>query len=203
MNAQEQFWRGGFGSEYAKRSPGNVEANIALFSRILPLTEGVRSIIEFGAGVGNNLRALRKLIPNANLGAIEVNELAAAKLRDVADVIGVGSMLDCRPDCAAETPPWDMTMTKGVLIHIAPDDLRRAYEVLWRVSRRYILIAEYYNPVPVEVEYRGHAGRLWKRDFAGEMLDIYSDLRLVEYGFVYHRDAFPQDDITYFLMEKR
>ena len=30
------------------------------------------------------------------------------------------------------------------------------------------------------------------------------DLRLVDYGFSYHRDrAFPQDDITWFLLEKR
>ena len=40
-------------------------------------------------------------------------------------------------------------------------------------------------------------------NFAGEMLDRFRDLRLVDYGFVYHRDVnFPQDDITWFLMEK-
>ena len=36
--------------------------------------------------------------------------------------------------------------------------------------------------------YRGHTARLFKRDFAGEMLDRFSDLRLVDYGFRYHRD---------------
>ena len=52
--------------------------------------------------------------------------------------------------------------------------------------------------------YRGHDARLFKRDFAGEMLDRFSDLRLVDYGFRYHRDpAHPADDLTWFLMEKR
>ena len=63
---------------------------------------------------------------------------------------------------------------------------------------------EYYNPTPVEVTYRGNTGKLFKRDFAGELLDKYSDLELVDYGFIYHRDnCFPQDDITWFLMEKK
>jgi len=63
---------------------------------------------------------------------------------------------------------------------------------------------EYYNPVPVEVSYRGHQGKLFKRDFSGEMLDKFKDLRLIRYGFVYHRDpSFPQDDITWFLLEKK
>jgi spore coat polysaccharide biosynthesis protein SpsF len=66
------------------------------------------------------------------------------------------------------------------------------------------LICEYYNPSPVAIPYRGHSDRLFKRDFAGEMLEMFADLKLVDYGFAYHRDpAFPQDDITWFLMEKR
>lgn len=45
---------------------------------------------------------------------------------------------------------------------------------------------------------------LFKRDFAGEMLEKYQDLQLVDYGFVYHGDAnFPQDDLTWFLLEKQ
>ena len=71
------------------------------------------------------------------------------------------------------------------------------------MSKRYICIVEYYNPTPVSVSYRGHDDRLFKRDFAGEMMDKYNDLRLVNYGFVYHRDLnFPLDDLTWFLLEK-
>jgi hypothetical protein len=35
------------------------------------------------------------------------------------------------------------------------------------------------------------------------LLDLYRELKLVNYGFVYHRDpSFPQDDFTWFLLEK-
>ena len=65
------------------------------------------------------------------------------------------------------------------------------------------MICEYYNPTPVTVPYRGASERLFKRDFAGELMDRF-DLALVDYGFVYHRDShFPQDDLTWFLLEKR
>lgn len=195
----ERFWAGEFGDEYTKRSPGNVAANAAMFGRVLARTGHLESAIEFGAGIGSNLVAIAMLSPGVEPWAVEINEDAINYLRDVGVKVIFGSMLDAIPS----KPCHDLAFTKGVLIHIAPDDLPRAYEVLYRASNRYILLAEYYNPTPVEIEYRGHAGRLWKRDFAGEMLDRYQDLRLVDYGFVYHRDPFPQDDLTWFLMEKR
>jgi spore coat polysaccharide biosynthesis protein SpsF len=65
------------------------------------------------------------------------------------------------------------------------------------------LICEYYNPSPVTINYRGHKDRLFKRDFAGEFMDVYKDVELIDYGFSYRRDQkFPQDDITWFLLKK-
>ena len=39
-------------------------------------------------------------------------------------------------------------------------------------------------------------------DFAGEVIEKYN-LKLINYGFVYHRDNnFPLDDISWFLLKK-
>jgi len=74
---------------------------------------------------------------------------------------------------------------------------------MYRSSRRLILVAEYYNPTPVAVPYRGHTDRLFKRDFAGELLDRHPDLNLIDYGFAYRRDpVMPMDDATWFLLGK-
>ena len=90
------------------------------------------------------------------------------------------------------------------MIHIHPDQLPQAYETLYTSSRRYVVVVEYYNPTPVEVSYRGFASKLFKRDFAGDLLDRYADLRLLDYGFHYRRDTrWPMDDLTWFLMEKQ
>ena len=50
-------------------------------------------------------------------------------------------------------------------------------------TNRYLLVAEYYNPIPVAIPYRGHNERLFKRDFAGEIMEYYSEMQLLDYGF--------------------
>ena len=198
---QEQFWAGAFGDEYVDRNQGDrlLISNTAFFAKLIANTYAVHSVIEFGANIGLNLMAIKRILPNAMLSAIEINQKAVQQLMRIGGVqIYPMSILDFVPDTKR-----DLTLIKGVLIHINPEVLPQVYEVLYQSSNRYICIAEYYNPTPVEVTYRGHTGKLFKRDFAGEMLDRYQDLRLLDYGFVYHRDNnFPQDDMNWVLMEK-
>jgi spore coat polysaccharide biosynthesis protein SpsF len=79
--------------------------------------------------------------------------------------------------------------------------LKKVYKKLAESTRKYLLIAEYYNPKPVKIYYRGHKNRLFKRDFAGEILKEFPIFSLIDYGFVYRNDpSFPQDDINWFLM---
>lgn len=200
---QEQFWAGNFGNEYVDRNKNEqlISGNIALFAKIFACTEKVRSVFELGANIGLNLIAIKHLLPDATLSAVEINKKAVAGLKKVLKeaVVYQQSILDFSWDA----PPQDLVFIKGVLIHINPDMLSQVYQSLYRLSKRYICIVEYYNPTPISVSYRGHENRLFKRDFAGEMMDKYSDLRLVNYGFVYHRDLnFPLDDLTWFLLEK-
>lgn len=198
---QEAFWAGNFGDEYSDRNIGNgwIASNTALFAKVLDRTRKVKSIVEFGANIGLNLRAIDQLIDGSDLAGVEINHTAAEELRQWgrADVIE-SSILDFEP-----TRTWDLSLIKGVLIHINPDELPRVYDKLHAAAGRYVCVVEYYNPSPVALPYRGHENRLFKRDFASEMLDRFADLTLVDYGFCYRRDPnFPQDDVTWFLMEK-
>jgi pseudaminic acid biosynthesis-associated methylase len=200
---QEAFWQGTFGDDYVNRNTGMRwgAANLAFFAKVLNRTGGIRSVLELGSNIGLNLMALRQLLPQTKLSAIEINSKAAAEL--TVNVPGVelhlGSILDFQP-----TSQCDLVITKGVLIHINPEKLPIVYSIMYRSSSRYLLVAEYYSPRPVEVLYQGHSGKLFKRDFAGEIMDRFPDLALADYGFVYHRDPnFAQDDINWFLMEKR
>ena len=70
--------------------------------------------------------------------------------------------------------------------------------------RTLFMPAGYYNAQPVAIPYRGHRDRLFKRDWAGELLDRFPRLQLLDYGFIYHRALqFPGDDITWFLLGRR
>lgn len=200
---QEDFWAGDFGNAYIERNDGKtlLRSNIALFSKVLSRTGKIGSVIEFGPNIGLNLAAIHELMPDAALHGVEINELACHRLRQRPGVTSVrnDSILSFVPD-----RKHDLAMAKGLLIHINPDHLKVAYRALYESSQRFIFVCEYYNPVPVAIPYRGHENRLFKRDFAGDMMDLYPDLRLVDYGFFYRRDPlFPQDDISWFLMEKQ
>lgn len=204
--AQEAFWSGDFGDAYVDRCRGaGLEATrLYLWSRILKRCGPIGSVTEFGANIGLNVKALRALLPQAHLHAVEINAKAAAQLRTLADDLGAvavleGSLLDTAP-----AAPSDLAFTCTVLIHIAPDALPQAYAQLARAAGRYAVICEYYNPSPVQVSYRGHEERLFKRDFAGEFLEAHREFHLLDYGFHYRRDPnFPMDDFTWFLMERR
>src|SRR5580704_1110533 len=119
---QEAFWAGEFGDDYISRNAGAamLGSNIALLSKLLGRCPQAKSLIEFGANIGMNLKAVRALRPSMELGAIEINATAIAELRAWGGVNEVheGSVLDFQ---AART--WDIALIKGVLIHINPDYL--------------------------------------------------------------------------------
>lgn len=199
---QENFWAGDFGNEYIARNMSEelLASNISFFSKIIQQTTGVTAILEFGANIGMNLLALKKILPHAASSAIEINPKAIELLKENVNkgTVYHQSILDFTVDYQR-----DFVFTKGVLIHLNPDVLDSAYELLFNSSKKYICIAEYYNPSPVNIPYRGQDGYLFKRDFAGELMTKYPALKLIDYGFAYRNDNnFKQDDITWFLMSK-
>lgn len=198
---QEKFWLGKFGDEYQDRN-NSIELlaqKTAFYASIIKGMDKFESCIEFGSNIGLNLLAVRNLVPDCKLSAIEINPRAVEELKKVNDLqVYNQSILDFVPDFRR-----DVVIIQGVLIHINPDRLNEVYDLLYKTCEKYILIAEYYNQTPVEVTYRGNQDKLFKRDFAGEMMDKFENLSLVNYGFVYHRDnQFPMDDITWFLLKK-
>ena len=195
---QEEFWATEFGDNYINRNQ-NYISNISFFSKVIGRAPNIESIIEFGCNIGLNLKALNTLLPSCHLTGVEINKSACKFLNEwgSCDVINE-SIFNYN-----EKQKYDLSLVKGILIHINPEMLNNAYKKIYDSSKKYILIAEYYNPTPVSISYRGHKDRLFKRDFAGELLDKYSDLKLVDYGFLYHRDYyFQKDDLTWFLLEK-
>lgn len=199
---QEAFWAGLFGTEYIGRNDSAelLASNLNFFAQALRRAGRVDTCLEFGANIGMNLRALKLLYPAMRQRGIEINADAA---RHLGEFIGQENVFCGSIFEHPAGPTVDLTLIKGVLIHVHPEMLASTYLKLVEASHRYVLVCEYYNPSPMTIPYRGHTNRLFKRDFAGEMLDQFPELSLVDYGFAYRRDpAFPQDDITWFLMQK-
>lgn len=199
---QENFWAGKFGEDYISRNQGDalLASNLNFFVKALGSASNPKTCIEFGANIGMNLKALKLLYPTQEQYAIEINSVAAKELKKILPPQNIfnQSLVDFNLQ-----KTFDLVLIKGVLIHLNPEVLSTVYDSLVSATRQYLLIAEYYNPTPVAIKYRGHDDRLFKRDFAGELMDRHPCMKLVDYGFSYKRDSrFPQDDITWFLLEK-
>lgn len=202
---QEKFWAGSFGDDYVDRNSSvhSIAGNVAFFSEVFQ-GKKIESVVEFGPNVGMNLKALKTIYPDLKCGGVEINNKAADILeRDKTFEGNIdiyrGSILDYRPQ-----KEYELSLIKGVLIHINPSELEKVYDKLYESSKKYILIAEYYSRTPESLKYRGATDKLFKRDFAGEFLDRFPSVDLVDYGFSYYRDPLQlQDDITWFLLEKK
>jgi pseudaminic acid biosynthesis-associated methylase len=199
-------WTGAFGDAYAERNAATAEAvqvRLRMFAPILARMDGdpPRSILECGCNIGLNLRALRQL-SRAELHAVEPN--AQARRRVVDDrVLELGQLHEATlGNLPFADASIDLVFTTGVLIHVPPDQLERALQEVYRVSRKYVLAVEYFSVKPETVEYRGHTGMLWKRDFGAAYLDLFGDLVPIDVGFLWDRTT-GCDDSTWWLFRKR
>ncbi|HNY12660.1 MAG TPA: pseudaminic acid biosynthesis-associated methylase, partial [Candidatus Wallbacteria bacterium] len=125
---QENFWAGEFGDDYIKRNDDKkiLAGNINLFSSILKNTSPINSIVEYGPNIGLNLMSLKTLFPEVKISAVEINEKAVNQLKKNRDIDEVhhASLLNFKT-----RKKWDLTLVKGVLIHVNPDELPQAYEL--------------------------------------------------------------------------
>ena len=194
---QEEFWSGSFGDEYTDRN-NNINNN-NFFHRILNNLK-VNSLFEIGCNRGLNLRTIKTLYPTIELNGCEINKKAYDLLNsdNICHTLYNKSIFDCN-----SSSKYNLVFTKGVLIHINPDKLQEVYEKMYTMSNRYILICEYYSRNIEMIKYRDNDNKLFKRDFCGEIMTMFPTLKLIDYRFTYYRDPdYPQDDITWFLLEK-
>lgn len=158
---QEEFWRGDFGRSYSIRNRPDWRSRVEFWADIIKAT-GVRSILEVGANIGTNLKAIRHVDPTIATWGCDVNVEAITEAADAGLSVSVCSVYDLDKEYIGH---FDMVATVGMLIHVAPGDLSRAMDCIIAASKRYVLAVEYADEQEVEVPYRGHSEKLWRRPF--------------------------------------
>ena len=184
---QLEVWTGGFGTEYTDRAVVDTQARKETFRALL---EGlpVRTVLEVGCAKGDNLGALGEL----GYVASGVEPMAYASIQ--AQIQGYRVyQADCF-DLPFPPHEFDLVFTAGVLMHVVPDDITLALKELWRVTREYLLVIEYYSLNEMSIEYRGHEGLLWKRDYSN------LDGKLLKTGLLGRGSGF--DNCTYWLFQR-
>ena len=192
---QENFWKTKFGNKYSSRN--TQKKNFSHFRNILSKLNKINSVFEIGTNIGLNLDVIKKISPKIQTHGVEINKYAYQKCLKKGHSVKNISIHDYN-----EKKKFDLVFTCGVLIHLNPKKLQQTYSQIFKLSKKYILIDEYFNPTPVSITYRGYKNKLFKRDFAKEIMKKYK-LKLVDYGFLWKEDKKHQaDNTTWFLFKK-
>lgn len=214
-NKDEQLkaWQGEFGDEYIDRNSldeKTIQQRIAFMSSLMSTLPSIsyfgepKSILEVGANVGANLKALDEVYrvreKQIELHAVEPN-LKARKILLNQDIRGLKIVDGHACSIEAEKARYDVVFTCGVLIHIHPDNLQIAMGEIYRVSRKFIMCAEYFSDQPREIPYQGKSGMLWARDFGEAWLNGFPGLRCCGYSFAWKRFT-GMDNLNWWTFEK-
>ncbi len=190
MTDQLNLWKSDFGNEYISRNPINKDVILRLtrdWGRMLSkaISPSPNSVLEVGCNIGRNLAVLNNFI--SELHGIEPNAEACKTARQNPKLANVNILEGDGFNLPFSNESVDLVFTSGVLIHVSPDDLDKFVDEIYRVSRRYILVIEYFSHTPVSIPYRGLEGYLFKRDFGSYYLDRFPSLRPLDYGFLWQR----------------
>ena len=200
---QEDFWKNKITESYAQdNSVFDEQLGLLAWKRILSKIDksDISSYLDCGSNIGRNIAFLKKTLPAATANIVELAKGPYDKcLNDFQiDESFLGPIKDAKFE-----RKFDLVFTNAVLIHVNPDDLLESMRRMFKMSSRYILIAEYFNRTPVMINYRGEDDRLFKRDF-GKLFTENFDCKVLDYGFLWGHefDTAGFDDITYWLFEK-
>lgn len=190
LSEQEKFWSGEFGKAYTERNSHELDNWNKFYKETWGTTRTAMNeialkglakdikILEVGCNTGMQLRGLQAM-GFSSLYGIEIQYYAVERAKDFTKQINIiqGSAFDL----PFRDGYFDLVYTSGVLIHIAPDDLPRVMDEMYRCSSKYIWGWEYFAEEVTSINYRGNEGFLWKANFGQLFLDRFPNLKMVAY----------------------
>lgn len=195
----ERMWKGEFGDQYVVRNSVDYPARVGFWERTLARFPS-QSLLEVGCAHGDNFRYMRGLIDLHRTCGVDVNALSLDTLRaastEVGAVQGVARSLPIRDRS------FDAVVTIGLLIHQPDSTLGEVVADIARCSNRWLMFGEYSATEPTEIEYRGRAGILFKRDYVRIVNDLCPDFRHVTTEEL-TLDADGFDRVTWGVFERR
>ena len=194
----EALWAGDFGNAYLDRNKHAGGPRAAYWADFLDTYPAVSRTLEIGCTQGDNLMHFTPRIPAHELWGLDVNPVVLESLRtNVPGCNGVWGVARALPFRDAY---FDLVLTVGLLIHQPDETLPIVMNEMVRTSRKYIYCGEYHSDEGETIEYRGHTGILFKRNYKQLFADMFPELTLVGEGFLTKETGF--DRVTWLMYEK-
>ncbi len=193
----ERLFQGDFGVAYTDRNRDVDPRKPAFFHELFRL-HGVRRVLECGCNLGLNLGPA---VDDAELDVwgidIQATAITRARVAMPAGTFVTGSLLEM----PFRDGWFDLAFTCGVLIHVPPAGIQQVLAEIHRISRRFILCAEYHDDQSeVAVPWRGQKSALWRRNYGALWQETFPHLELVDHGYRGPGEGF--DRITWHLFGK-
>jgi pseudaminic acid biosynthesis-associated methylase len=185
---QIDFWTGTFGKEYTDRNTRDQQEWDSFFINYFGCTKleinnrcfghlpKDAKILEVGTNTGMQLAGLQRM-GFTNLYGIELQWYAVEKAKEYTK--GINIIQGSGFDIPFKDGYFDLVITNGVLIHIAPKDLPAIMSEIVRCSKQYIAGFEYYAEECTDINYRGNTGFLWKMDYEAKYRELFPQLKPV------------------------
>ena len=189
----ERLYAGRAGDDWGVRNRF-AGAHRGPFWRRLVARTGARTLLEVGCNSGANLRHLPPAVRGVG---VDVNITALHLLRARTAAAPVVASAAALPFAAAT---FDLVLTAGLLMHIPAAAFAAVVQELARVSRTWLLLAEYDDTTEREIPWHGCAGAtaaLWARPFGLLAWQACPALQPVARGQLGRVDGF--DDLTWCL----
>lgn len=126
---------------------------------MLVKTADVNSYLECGCNIDRNIGFLQIGLVNVQQTLIEISpesyQIAVSSYSPQQSLNG--AILDSIFSAFS----FDLVFTMEVLIHIHPYDLLTNMSKMFSYSKKYILIGEYFNRMPVMIEYQERQNKLF------------------------------------------
>lgn len=207
---QMKAWQGKFGKDYTNRNIMSLEemesnwkekcgvTRTEVNKRFLGKINRSLRILEVGSNIGNQLLCLQEM-NFKNLYSIELQsfavELFKSRTRGIRIIQGSAFNIPFKNNS------FDLVFTSGLLIHIAPSDISKVLNEIYRCTSKYIWGSEYYSDKYEEINYRGKTNLLWKANFVYLYFSQFDDLSLINEKKYKHPGS--KDCTSVFLLEKQ
>lgn len=212
LTDQMKKWGSSFGKKYTQRNPKTVKDTDDMYKNVIvgitrtglnrEFLRGLKiaNILEVGSNVGAQLLILNEM-GYKNLYGIDLQEGAV----DMAKANTRGRDINIIKGSAFDIPfkdSWfDLVFTSTVLIHIAPGDIGKVIDEMYRCTDKYILGYEYFSKDYTMIDYRGQKNLLWKADFPELFVKRHPDLKVIRKK-IYRRLDNPGNYDVMYLLEK-
>jgi ubiquinone/menaquinone biosynthesis C-methylase UbiE len=133
--SSEEFW-----GRYATDATLHYNGEMAKFIKDLAVSLRVQSVLEVGCSAGNDLKLFPKEI---DVNGVDNNEHAIKRAQQ--DLPDFGFKVASTIALPYEDASMDFVFTRNTLNHIHNEDVKKSFEELFRVSKKYILNIEAFS----------------------------------------------------------